>query len=161
MSTESIDTTREHNRRRILDHVDQIVADSPRSNALLPNGIYMEFCVGRRSPRAEGEEPTQIIISRVRSQGAQHRLITVASRVLSAQWPSLIHIEDGRADDLIAHEPIGADAVEDLDLLLRETDFDGDDGAATRELQARLETEGRYARWVEVMLDPVPLVDLV
>jgi hypothetical protein len=163
MTAEPLNQSSEFRRCSVLDQADAIVGSNPVSQALMPNGIVIDFCVGRQQPNIEGAEPVQVILARIPANEAagQARVITVAHRKLSDPWPHLTHIEQSQSADVITGQPLAGDAVDGVGEILAQTDFSVGDGAPVRELQNRLTTPGRYGRWVEVMLDPLPLVDIV
>jgi len=162
MSTEVVGTAPEHNHRRnILDHIDAIADDAPLCRLRLENDVRMEVLVGRRAPRSDDEYPQQVIIARVSEQGEYHRRVTIAYRTLTDQRPRLIGLNDQAAHELHAGQQLADAEVDPLSQLLDETDFAYEGGAGVMELQARMLEGSRYGSWLESLLDPQPLVDLV
>jgi hypothetical protein len=163
MSTEVIDTTSQDRspRRNLLDHVDDIARMSPLSHLIVGEEVRMEVMVGRREPRQEGEEPMQVIVARVPEQGIFSRRITIARRVLTTEMPTLVHVNDDVATDLVDHRTLSDDGLTDIGRLLDETDFTVGDGSPTLEFQSRMMQPGRYQGWLDGLVDSQPLVDLV
>ncbi len=163
MSTEVIDSTNQDHspRQNLLDHVDQLARLSPLSHLIVGEEVRMEVMVGRRNPRLEGEEPMQVIVARVPEQGVFNRRVTIATRVLTAQVPTLVHIDEAGATDLVERHTVSDAGIDTLGDLLDETDFAADSGSPTLEFQPRMMQPGRYEGWLQAMLDPQPLVDLV
>jgi hypothetical protein len=146
-------------RSRVLGLVDQIVAENPKSQALMPDSSTFTFSVGRCAAYGQQGTPRQVIVANKPAHGFLGRTTTVAVRALDPREDFRVwHVDPEQAADVFTGEALDDEKMDELHGLLSETEFD--DGTLVLELQERMSTPNRYSRWVEALVDERPIAQL-
>lgn len=145
-------------RQRLLSAVDNVIDTNPKSNALMPDGSNFTFSVGAIAASGQEGAPRQLIIANRPAFAGMDRTTTIAVRAAGPADFRLAHIEPSKAVDILTAQPLGDEQLIDLTTMLGEADFS--DGSLVQEFQSRMTTPGRYARWIEALIDTEPIISL-
>ena len=147
-------------KQKVLNTIDGIIANNPKSKALMPDGSHFTFSVGRCEHYGEQGTPRQVIIANRDAYGGVDRTAVVAVRARDPKDDFRFHEYTPDHATTPQGQPLPPEAVEDLDTLLGQTDFS--DGSLVQELQRRMTTPGYYPRglWVEALVEAQPIAEL-